>query len=149
MRTFDLSPLYKSAIGFDRFATVMDEALRTDQNGFPPYNIELIAQDRYRITMAVAGFAEADLDIEVEGDTLRVDGHREKNTEERKFLHQGIAERSFKRRFRLADHVKVLDAQLSHGLLNIDLVREVPEAAKPRKISIGQNILDGQAADAE
>ncbi|WP_298445104.1 Hsp20 family protein [uncultured Ferrimonas sp.] len=144
MRTFDLSPLYKSAIGFDRFAQVMDEAMRAEQNGFPPYNIELVKEDRYRITMAIAGFAEADLDIEVEGDTLRVEGRRDKGEQERKFLHQGIAERNFKRRFRLADHVKVMDAQLENGLLNIDLVRELPEAMKPRKITIGQRVVDAQ-----
>ncbi|WP_028116893.1 Hsp20 family protein [Ferrimonas senticii] len=145
MRTFDLSPLYKSAIGFDRFANVMDEAMRIEQNGFPPYNIELVEQDRYRITMAVAGFTEDELDIEVEGDTLRVEGNRSKGESERKFLHQGIAERNFKRRFRLADHVKVLDAQLQNGLLNIELVREVPEAMKPRKINIGQRVLEANA----
>ncbi|QIZ75651.1 Hsp20 family protein [Ferrimonas lipolytica] len=143
MRTFDLTPLYKSAIGFDRFAQVMDEAMRTEQSGFPPYNIELVKDDHYRITMAVAGFSEADLDIEVEGETLRVEGRRDKGEVERKFLHQGIAERNFKRRFRLADHVKVMDAQLENGLLNIDLVREVPEAMKPRKINIGGRVLQG------
>ncbi len=147
MRTFDLSPLYKSAIGFDRFAKVMDEAMRHEQNGFPPYNIELVQEDQYRITMAVAGFAEEELDIEVEGDTLTVVGNKAKSEESRKFLHQGIAERNFKRNFRLAEHVEVRGAKLENGLLNIELVRTVPEAMKPRKISIGnERVLEAKAS---
>ncbi|MBY5993526.1 Hsp20 family protein [Ferrimonas balearica] len=137
MRTIDLTPLYKSAIGFDRFAKVMDEAMRVEQGGFPPYNIELVEQDKYRISMAVAGFTQEELDIEVEGDTLRIEGTKAKADEPRQFLHQGIAERNFKRRFRLADHVKVVGADLQNGLLHVELERELPEALKPRKISIG------------
>ncbi|ADN74904.1 heat shock protein Hsp20 [Ferrimonas balearica DSM 9799] len=139
MRTIDLTPLYKSAIGFDRFAKVMDEAMRAEQGGFPPYNIELVEQDKYRITMAVAGFSQDELDIEVEGDTLRIEGTKAKGDAPRQFLHQGIAERNFKRRFRLADHVKVVGADLQNGLLHVELEREIPEALKPRKISIGDS----------
>ncbi|SHH76182.1 Hsp20 family protein [Ferrimonas marina] len=146
MRTFDLTPLYKSAIGFDRFAQVMDDAMRNEQNSFPPYNIELVKEDHYRITMAVAGFAQSELDIEVEGDTLRVEGRKAKREDSRKFLHQGIAERNFKRRFRLAEHVKVLSADVEHGMLNIELIREVPEAMKPRKITIGDRVLEAKAS---
>ncbi|MBY5922902.1 Hsp20 family protein [Ferrimonas balearica] len=137
MRTIDLTPLYKSAIGFDRFAKVMDEAMRVEQGGFPPYNIELVEQDKYRITMAVAGFSQDELDIEIEGDTLRIEGTKAKSDAARQFLHQGIAERNFKRRFRLADHVKVVGADLQNGLLHVELEREIPEALKPRKITIG------------
>lgn len=137
MRSFDLSPLYKSAIGFDRFATLMEEALRSDsQAGYPPYNVELVEQDHYRISMAVAGFAEEELHIEVEGDTLKIDGKKAKQDKPRRFLHQGIAARGFERRFKLADHVKVSAARLELGLLHVDLVREIPEALKPRKIAI-------------
>ena len=138
MTSFDLSPLYRSAIGFDRFASLLDEAARSDaQNSFPPYNIELLDEHRYRITMAVAGFAEEDLDIEIEADTLTIAGKREKATTQPKFLHQGIAARNFQRRFKLADHVKVQGAELKNGLLHVELQREVPEVLKPRKISIG------------
>ncbi len=150
MRTIDLTPLYKSAIGFDRFANLMDEAMRVEQGGYPPYNIELVEEDRYRITMAVAGFSAAELDLEVEGDTLRIEGTKTRGEDSRKFLHQGIAERNFKRRFRLADHVKVVNADMQDGLLHVELVREVPEALKPRKISIGDNrtpeVLEAKAS---
>lgn len=136
--SFDLSPLYRSAIGFDRFATLLDEARRSDvQGGFPPYNIELLSEDAYRITMAVAGFAEENLDIEIEGDTLTVSGKVDKAEEAPQYLHQGIAARSFQRRFKLADHVKVRGADLKNGLLHIELEREVPEILKPRKVAIG------------
>lgn len=139
MRTFDLSPLYRSAIGFDRFANLLDEATRQDtQPGYPPYNIELVDENQYRITMAVAGFAEEELELEVEGEMLKVSGNKRKteDAKQRQFLHQGIAERSFERRFRLADHVKVISANLENGLLHIGLEREIPEALRPRKISI-------------
>ncbi|TKB50717.1 Hsp20 family protein [Ferrimonas aestuarii] len=137
MRTIDFAPLYKTAIGFERFAKLMDEAQRAENhNGYPPYNIELLDENNYRITMAVAGFSDSELEIEVEGDTLRIDGTKAKNTEERKFHYQGIAERNFKRRFKLADHVKVHNASMENGLLHVDLVREVPEAMKPKKIAI-------------
>ncbi|BBN80855.1 heat-shock protein IbpA [Pseudoalteromonas sp. A25] len=140
MRTVDLSPLYRSFIGFDHLASLMDAAARTDkQPSFPPYNIELLDQDKYQITMAVAGFSEQELSIESENNTLKVSGIKaEKSAQsQRKFIHQGIAERSFERKFQLGDHVKVIGAELEHGLLVINLEREIPEALKPRKIAIG------------
>ncbi len=138
MRTYDLSPLYRSAIGFDRFAQLVDSALRSEaQPSYPPYNIELVEEDKYRISMAVAGFDRKELEIETERDTLKVVGRRQKDAEERKYLHRGIAARDFEHRFQLADHVKVVGASLENGLLNIELVREVPEAMKPRRIEIG------------
>ncbi|MBD1581472.1 Hsp20 family protein [Pseudoalteromonas sp. S16_S37] len=139
MRTVDLSPLYRSFIGFDHLASLMDAAARTDkQPSFPPYNIELLDQDKYQITMAVAGFSEQELSIESENNTLKVLGTKaEKSAQsQRKFIHQGIAERSFERKFQLGDHVKVIGAELEHGLLIINLEREIPEALKPRKIAI-------------
>ena len=144
MRTHDLSPLYRSAIGFDRLAQLVDSARRGEgQPSYPPYNIELVEQDKYRITMAVAGFDRSELDIESENDTLKVLGRRKGNDAERSYLHRGIAARDFEHRFQLADHVKVVSASLENGLLNIDLVRELPEAMKPRKIEIGA----GEAVD--
>jgi molecular chaperone IbpA len=137
MRTYDFSPLYRSAIGFDRLAQLFDEAQRTDsQPSYPPYNIELVTEDTYCITMAVAGFEPSEIDIESERDTLRIVGRKQKDEAKRNFLHRGIAARDFEQRFQLADHVKVVDAKLANGLLNIKLVREVPEAYKPRKIEI-------------
>lgn len=144
MRTVDLSPLYRSFIGFEHLASLMDAAARTDkQPSFPPYNIEALDEDKYRITMAVAGFSESELSIESENNTLKVAGVKEGKDEEnnRKFIHQGIAERSFERKFQLGDHVKVLNADLANGLLSIDLQREIPEALKPRKIDIGTGNL--------
>ncbi|MCB1955572.1 MAG: Hsp20 family protein [Rhodocyclaceae bacterium] len=138
MRSYDLSPLYRSAIGFDRFAQLVDSALRSEaQPSYPPYNIELVEEDKYRISMAVAGFDRSELEIESERDTLKVVGRRQKEGQERTFLHRGIAARDFEHRFQLADHVKVVGASLENGLLNIELVREVPEAMKPRRIEIG------------
>ncbi len=141
MRTldFDLSPLYRSAIGFDRIASLL-ENLNTsgNQNGYPPYNIELLGENDYRITMAVAGFTDDELDIESRENVLLVKGKKESEKSDSKYLYQGIAERNFERRFQLADHVRVTGANLENGLLHIDLVREIPEAMKPRKIKIGQ-----------
>jgi len=136
MRTLDLAPLYRSAIGFDRLASLFDEASRVDTPAYPPYNIELVEEDKYRITMAVAGFAENELDVEVEGDSLKVVGRKEKTEERKQYLHQGIAARNFERRFNLADHVEVRGARVENGLLHIDLERVIPEAMKPRKIEI-------------
>lgn len=137
MTTFDLSPLYRSTIGFDRMARLLDHAARSESQSFPPYNIEAVEEDQYRITMAVAGFGEEDLNIVSEQNKLVIEGRKEsKDDEERRFLHRGIAERSFERRFQLADHVKVTGARLDKGLLHIELVREVPEAMKPHKIQI-------------
>lgn len=150
MRTFDFTPLYRSAIGFDRLAQLFDEAQRADaQPSYPPYNIELVAEDKYRITMALAGFDPSELDIETERDTLKIVGRKQKDDAKRTFLHRGIATRDFEHRFQLANHVKVVGAKFDNGLLNIELVREVPEALKPRKIAIdGSNVqlLDRQAA---
>lgn len=151
MRTIDLSPLYRSAIGFDRFASLFDEAARVDtQPSYPPYNIELVDEDKYRITMAVAGFSEAELELEVEGDKLKVVGKKEKTAEPKQYLHQGIAARNFERRFNLADHVEVRAARVENGLLHIELERVIPEAMKPRKIQIeaneSDNLLEGEAA---
>ncbi len=142
MRNVDLSPLYRSFIGFDHLASLMDAANRSDKNaGYPPYNIESIADDKYRITMAVAGFEESELEIQSENNTLVVKGVKTNVEEGKKYLYQGIAERNFERRFQLGDYIKVLDAQMENGLLHINLEREIPEALKPRKISIGKNKL--------
>jgi molecular chaperone IbpA len=151
MRTYDFTPLYRSAIGFDRLAQLFDEAQRTDaQPSYPPYNIELVTEDKYRITMAVAGFDSAELEIETESDTLKIVGRKQKDDAKHTFLHRGIAARDFEHRFQLADHVKVIGAQLNNGLLNIELAREIPEALKPRKIAIdsGSKVqrLERQAA---
>ncbi|WP_226662243.1 Hsp20 family protein [Microbulbifer aggregans] len=144
MRSLDLSPLYRSAIGYDRLANLLDSMASTEQNqpAYPPYNIELTGEDAYRISMAVAGFDEAELDIQLEQNRLTVSGQKPGNNESsRNFLHRGIAARNFERRFQLADHVRVTDAQLVNGLLHIDLVREIPEAMKPRKIEISNGKL--------
>jgi molecular chaperone IbpA len=151
MTSFDFAPLYRSAIGFDRLAQLMDNALRADsQPSYPPYNIELTEEDKYRITMAVAGFDRSELDIEVEQDGLKIVGRKVRPSKQATFLHRGIAARDFEHRFQLAEHVKVVGATLENGLLSIDLVREVPEAMKPRRISINANdnvkVLDRQAA---
>lgn len=137
MRPFDFTPLYRSAIGFDRLAQLFDDAARTEsQPSYPPYNIELVGEDKYQITMAVAGFERAEIDIETEGDTLKIVGRKQRDDTDRNFLHRGIASRNFEHSFRLADHVQVVGATLENGLLNIELKREIPEALKPRKITI-------------
>lgn len=132
----DFSPLYRSAIGFDRLAQLFDETQRAADTAYPPYNIELVSEDKYRIAMAVAGFQGSELDIEVEHDTLKIAGRKQKDEAKRTFLHRGIAARDFEHRFQLADHVKVVGAKLENGLLNIELMREIPEAMKPRKVVI-------------
>jgi len=139
MNTFDLSPLYRTAIGFDRLADMLSNASRVDSNGYPPYNIESLGEDRYRITMAVAGFSRDELDIVSEQNTLTVSGSKREGDgdSDREYLYRGIANRSFERRFQLADHVKVSGAGLENGLLHIELQRELPERMKPRKIEIG------------
>lgn len=143
--TSDFSPLYRSFIGFDHLANLIDKASRADkQSSYPPYNIELMAEDKYRITMAIAGFSEQELDIESKQNPLIVTGTKTADKEankDRSFLHQGIAERNFERKFQLGDHVKIIDASLENGLLHIDLEREIPEALKPRKISINKKPL--------
>jgi len=140
MRHFDLSPLYRSTVGFDRLFSLLDQVSGVDAaNSYPPYNIERTGENAYRISVAVAGFAENDLTIETRENTLLIKGAKENRTDEQKaeVLYQGIAARAFERRFQLADHVTVSGASLQNGLLHVDLVREIPEAAKPRRIPIG------------
>lgn len=138
MRSLDFSPLYRSTVGFDHLSSLLDAVNRSDNNsnGYPPYNIERLEKDQYRITMAVAGFGQDELDIQTEKQTLTVKSRKEEEQVDRNFLHRGIAARNFERHFQLADHVEVVNARLEHGMLHIDLVREIPEAEKPRKISI-------------
>lgn len=137
MRTYDLSPLYRTAIGFDRLARLLNDVQRNEAEvSYPPYNIELISDDQYRIVMAVAGFEMSELEIETEHQSLKVVGRQKKKEEQTTFLHRGIAARDFEHKFQLADHVKVTHAKLENGLLHISLVREVPEALKPRKVEI-------------
>ena len=152
MRTqTDFSPLYRSFIGFDHLAGLIEKASRSDkQSSYPPYNVELLAEDQYRITMAIAGFADEDLEIESQQNTLVITGTKTTNSKNssRNFLHQGIAERNFERKFQLGEHVKVIGAFMEHGLLHIDLEREIPEALKPRKIAInGKSLLQARASD--
>jgi len=146
MRNFDFSPLYRSAIGFDRMATMLDSLTRAEQSqpSYPPYNIELTGEDKYRISMAVAGFDLSELNIETKQNSLVVSGSKDVAANDgRQFLHQGIAARDFERRFQLADYVRVVAASMENGLLHVDLVREIPEAMKPRTIEISK--ADGVA----
>jgi len=140
MRTFDLTPLYRSTVGFDRLANMLDSVTRNDgsQNGYPPYNIEKTGEDAYRITVAVAGFTDAELTIEAKDGQLVVSGRKTEEDEANSpvYLHRGIATRAFEKRFQLADHVRATGATTESGLLHIDLIREVPEALKPRSIKI-------------
>lgn len=145
MRNIDLSPLYRSFIGFDHLASMIDASQNEKQIAYPPYNIELLEEDKYRITMAIAGFSEDDIEIEAQENTLKILGKRETSEQERKFLHKGISERNFERKFQLGDHVKVLAADMKNGLLHIDLERVIPEAKKPRKIEIGSNLIENQS----
>jgi len=138
MDRFDFSPLFRSTIGFDRLARMVDAATRVDNtaHSYPPYNIEKTGEDAYRLTMAVAGFGRDELDITVHENTLIVTGKGHKDDENGRYLHRGIARRAFERRFSLADHIKVTGASIDNGLLHVDLVREIPEAMKPRTIAI-------------
>jgi molecular chaperone IbpA len=137
MRTIDFSPLYRSVVGFDRLAALLDSAASTDSaSGYPPYNIERTAEDAYRVEIAVAGFKPEELSIEVKENLLTVQGRKTANDEARRYLHRGLAERNFERRFQLADYVVVTDAQLTDGLLAIALKRELPEQLKPRRVEI-------------
>ena len=134
---FDLSPLYRSTVGFDRLAQLLDSAGSFEVPAYPPYNIERVSEDEYRVTMAVAGFGQDDITIEVKQNTLTVSGKKADRAESKsEFLHQGIAQRAFERRFQLADYVQVEGAELDNGLLHIALKREIPEAMKPRTIAI-------------
>jgi molecular chaperone IbpA len=148
MRTYDFTPLYRSAVGFDRLAGLLESAARTSQeNGWPPYNIETTAENTYRIEIAVAGFRPDELTLEVKENLLTVTGRKTANDDggvERTYLHRGLAERDFERRFQLADYVVVRNADLVNGLLSIDLVRELPEALKPRRIEIGSGKGEAQ-----
>ncbi|AYA64911.1 Hsp20 family protein [Alteromonas sp. RKMC-009] len=140
MPTIDLTPLYRSFIGSDHLATLIEAANRAEkQSSYPPYNIELIDEFKYRITMAVAGFSQQDVIVEVQDNTLRIAGKKlaDPKQAERKFLHKGISERGFERKFQLGDNVKVIAADMALGLLHIDLQRLIPEAKKPQRISIG------------
>ena len=137
MRTVDFSPLYRSVVGFDRLAALLDQAATQDSAaGYPPYNIERTDENAYRIEIAVAGFRPDELTIEVKENLLTVTGRKAANDDSRKFLHRGLAERNFERRFQLADYVIVTDASLDNGLLSVSLKRELPEALKPRTIAI-------------
>lgn len=137
MRTIDLSPLYRSAVGFDRLASLLEAASRADApTGYPPYNIETVGENAYRIEIAVAGFKPEELNIEAKENTLTVQGKKAANDENKRYLHRGLAERNFERRFQLADYVVVTGADLADGLLSISLERQLPEALKPRRIEI-------------
>jgi molecular chaperone IbpA len=138
MRTYDFSPLFRSTVGFDHVQRMLDAALRVDDSSlsYPPYNIEARGDDQYRITMAVAGFGPEDLEITEHQGTLIISGRTRKDEGKAVYLHRGIAGRSFERRFRLADFIKVGGAELANGLLHVDLVREVPDEMKPRKVEI-------------
>ena len=138
MRTLDFAPLYRATVGFDRIADLMDRVLTTDvaQPTYPPYNIEKTAEDAYRISIAVAGFAPEELSVEVKDGSLFVSARKAQDETGRSYLHRGIATRAFERRFALADHVRVTGAVHEHGMLHLDLVRETPEALKPRRIEI-------------
>ena len=149
MRTFDLAPLYRSTVGFDRLFSMLDGF--DSAPGYPPYNIERTGENAYRISVAVAGFSENDLSIETKENTLTIRGEKEAKTDENQgeTLYQGIAARAFERVFQLADHVEVRGAKLENGLLHVDLVREVPEAMKPRQIKIGNGsakVVESKAA---
>lgn len=157
MRTLDLTPLFRSSVGYDRLTRLMDSALRTDESqlSYPPYNIEQDSEDSYRVTMAVAGFAEDEITVTAQENQLVVSGKPAKDEKPRTYLHRGLAGRGFERRFELADHIRVTGATLANGLLHIDLKREVPEAMKPRtikieagKIEAGQKpqVIDNKAA---
>ena len=156
MRTFDPSPLMRASVGFDRMMKLLDANAQLDEGGtsYPPYNIEKLGEDNYRITMAVAGFTEADLEVTAQENRLIISGKIAKSEadEGRRYLHRGIAARAFERRFELADHIEVVAAKVENGLLHVDLVREVPETMKPRSIKIeagkpsGTKVIDQKAA---
>jgi molecular chaperone IbpA len=137
LTTLDFSPLFRSTIGFDRLTRLVDAATRADgAAGYPPYNIEKTGEDAYRLSMAVAGFAPADLDVQVQENALLISGKAQPEEESKRYLHRGIARRAFERRFQLADTIKVVGASFDNGMLHVELVREIPEAMKPRTIKI-------------
>ncbi len=141
MRNFDLSPLYRSAIGFDRLFNLLESNPNQSNGGYPPYNVELVDDTHYRITIAVAGFSQKELDITFHDNMLMVRGSHPTEQSEKKYLYQGIAERNFERKFQLADHILVRDARLENGLLSIDLERITPEEAKPLRIEISHSAV--------
>ena len=148
MNTFDLSPLFRSTIGFDRLTRLVDTALRNDEaTGYPPYNIEKLGENAYRLTMAVAGFAPEDLTVTTQENQLVVSGRMKGSDENARYLYRGIAGRAFERRFQLADFIKITGAELVNGLLHIELAREVPEAMKPRTIKIETRKADAPTID--
>jgi len=149
MRSYDFSPLFRSSVGFDRLAQLMDSASRSEDStpSYPPYNIERTGEDQYRITMAVAGFAENDIEITAQENALAVVGKQPKDEAPKSLLYRGIAGRPFQRRFELAQYIRVAGASLENGLLHIDLVREVPEAVKPRSIKIGSKVEQPKAVE--
>ncbi len=152
MRSFDFTPLYRATVGFDRIADLMDRALTADvaQPTYPPYNIEKTGPDAYRISVAVAGFSPDELTVEVKDAALHVTARKAPEEGAKTFLHRGIATRAFERRFALADHVRVTGADHAHGMLHIDLIRETPEALKPRRIEIGRAAdVEAKAVDAK
>ncbi|MBX2880791.1 MAG: Hsp20 family protein [Granulosicoccus sp.] len=135
----DLTPLYANTVGFDRFGSLLDAALSADRQSasYPPYDIELVGENKYAITLAVAGFHDNEIDVQVEKGVLTVRGKKEEERKDSRYLHRGIATRSFERKFNLADHVEVVNAQMDNGLLKIALHKEIPDAMKPRKIPVG------------
>ncbi|HSO41765.1 MAG TPA: Hsp20 family protein [Rhodospirillales bacterium] len=151
MTTFDFSPLFRSTVGFDRLMRLMESSTQMADaaNGYPPYNIEKTGEDQYRITVAVAGFGQDELNVESHENTLVIEGRKKESDVEARYLYRGIAGRSFKRQFQVADHVKVIGASLNNGLLIIDLVREIPEAMKPRRIPIMAASEAGQTIEGE
>lgn len=150
MNAIDLTPLYRSSVGFDRLGSLINHALTAESttSGYPPYNIEVLDENRYAITLAVAGFSQEELDIQVEKGVLSVAGNKA-TKDERQYLYQGIANRAFERKFNLADYVEVTGADLSNGLLTISLKKEIPEAMKPKNIAINQggNVLEHSAEE--
>lgn len=150
MNSIDLTPFYRNSVGFDRLASLIDTALKSDTatGGYPPYNIEELEENRYAITLAVAGFTQEELDIQVEKGVLTVRGSKQAK-DERKYLYQGIANRTFERKFNLADYIEVTGADLSNGLLTISLLKEIPEVMKPKTIAINQGgkVLEHRAED--
>ncbi|MEM9601535.1 MAG: Hsp20 family protein [Pseudomonadota bacterium] len=137
MTTIDFSPLYRTTVGFDRMVNLLNAAVGSEPSSYPPYNIEATGENTYSISIAVSGFGEDEIDLEVERGVLAVRARKAEDTTERRYLHRGIATRSFERKFNLADHIEVTGARLVNGLLTIELVKELPEAMKPRKIAIG------------
>ncbi len=151
----DLTPLYANTVGFDRFGSLLDAAFNAERQvpGYPPYDIELVDENKYAITVAVAGFHDSEIDVQVEKGVLTVRGKKDDSRKDSRYLHRGIATRSFERKFNLADHVEVVNANLDAGLLTISLVKEIPEAMKPRRIPVGavqpdhgesQRVIDGK-----